>query len=210
MEAFESLTDCEVIEGYLQILLIDRADVADYQNLHFPKLREITGFFVLFRVSNLHTLSHIFPNLAVIRGERLFFNYALVVYEMLELQEIGLPGLVSITRGAVRIEKNPNLCYLNKIDWSLILQDGIEGNFIVDNKDQEDCLNFCPEDVQGRRTCRRHGHEQELCWTEEHCQIGKFIVNKFIRIVPSMQFSLKHVYDISADDEDQDKSKTRI
>ncbi|XP_072050525.1 insulin-like peptide receptor isoform X2 [Amphiura filiformis] len=171
VEQFERLKDCEVIEGNLQILLIDKAVPADYQNLHFPKLREITGHFLLFRVSNLYTLSHIFPNLAVIRGDTLFSNYALVIYEMLELQEIGLLSLVSIPRGGVRIEKNPNLCYLSKIDWSLILQDGVEGNFIKENKDQGDCLNFCPEDVYGERTCRRHGVEQELCWTQDSCQI---------------------------------------
>ena len=172
VENFHKLKDCEVIEGNLQIILIDEAEPSDYENLHFPKLREITGFLVLFRVSNLQTFSHIFPNLAVIRGDTLFHNYALVVYEMLELQEIGLPSLVNITRGGVRIEKNPNLCYLDMVDWSLILHEGVDANFIVDNKDQEDCLNFCPEDSHGSRTCRRHGATQELCWTADHCQKG--------------------------------------
>lgn len=173
VENFKALAGCTVIEGNLQILLIDRAEAWEYDDLSFPLLREITGYLVLFRVHNMRTLAHIFPNLAVIRGDTLFHNYALVVYEMLELQEIGLPSLANITRGAVRIEKNPSLCYMDTIDWSMILHEGVEANFIVDNKDQEDCLNFCPEDKLGRRTCRRHGAAQELCWTNDYCQKGE-------------------------------------
>ncbi|XP_022110931.1 insulin-like peptide receptor isoform X2 [Acanthaster planci] len=172
VDNFKELENCSVIEGDLHILLIEEASPGDYDHLSFPKLREITGFFVLYRVSHLLTLRHLFPNLAVIRGDTLFYNYALVVYEMLEMQEIGLTGLVTILRGAIRLEKNPNLCYMDTIDWSLILREGTDNNFIVDNKDQGGCLNFCPKSG-GRNTCRMPtalGTVRELCWSSEHCQ----------------------------------------
>ncbi|KAK7945212.1 hypothetical protein WMY93_000940 [Mugilogobius chulae] len=72
-------------------------------------------------VYGLESLSDLFPNLTVIRGSNLFFNYALVIFEMIQLREIGLHSLMNITRGAVRIEKNPDLCYLSTLDWSKIL-----------------------------------------------------------------------------------------
>lgn len=171
VEHFAKLENCTVIEGYLQIVLIDHAKTSDYAGLSFPKLREITEYFAMFRVKNLQTLRHIFPNLAVIRGDSLFYNYALIVFEMFELQEIGLPSLQAVMRGWVRIEKNINLCYLSTVDWSLIQVQGMENNFIKGNKDQEECFNFCPED-DGKRHCRKVTATgvAELCWTNQHCQ----------------------------------------
>lgn len=67
------------------ITLIDRYNDTDYDNLTFPDLVEITDFLMLYRVQGLKTLSHLFPNLRVIRGNSLVNNYALVVYEMLSL-----------------------------------------------------------------------------------------------------------------------------
>ena len=61
-----------------------------------------------------------FPNLSVIRGRTLLHNYAFVIYEMLSLQEIGLKSLTNIVRGDIRIEKNPNLCFVDTVDWSRI------------------------------------------------------------------------------------------
>ncbi|XP_041464932.1 insulin-like peptide receptor [Lytechinus variegatus] len=174
-EYFSKLENCTVIEGYLQIVLIDHAKPSDYAGLSFPKLREITEYFVMFRVKNLQTLRHIFPNLAVIRGDSLFFNYALIIFEMFELQEIGLPSLQAVMRGWVRIEKNINLCYLSTVDWSLVQVQGMENNFIKGNKDQEECFNFCPED-DGKRLCRKltaTGDVAELCWTGQDCQKGQ-------------------------------------
>lgn len=50
--------------------------------------REITGYLLLFRVFGLRTLRHLFPNLTVIRGERLISHYALIFYEMTGLTEV--------------------------------------------------------------------------------------------------------------------------
>lgn len=88
VQSFSQLNDCRVIEGFLQIVLMDRTNESDFVNLSFPKLREITGYLLLYRVNGLTTLANLFPNLSVIRGHDLFMNYALVVYEMLHLQVI--------------------------------------------------------------------------------------------------------------------------
>lgn len=75
---------------------------------------------MLYRISGFKSLNQLFPNLAVIRGRTLFKDYALIIYEMLELTEIGLSKLVAIERGNVRIEKNEKMCYVDTINWSKI------------------------------------------------------------------------------------------
>lgn len=69
----------------MQILLIDR-DTKDFMGWEFPELVEVTGFVLLYRVNGLLTLSKLFPNLAVIRGDKLFNDNALVIYEMLNME----------------------------------------------------------------------------------------------------------------------------
>ena len=132
-KTFERLQGCRVVEGYVQILLIDieENDEEYMRNLSFPELREITGYLLLYRTQGLRSLGRLFPNLAVIRGHTLFFNYALVIFEMRHLQEIGLSSLTHIIRGSVRVEKNPLLCYVDTIDWDLIAQAGKGEHFIT-------------------------------------------------------------------------------
>ena len=40
-------------------------------NISFPMLREITDFLVVFKAKRLKSLSGVFPNLSVIRGNQL-------------------------------------------------------------------------------------------------------------------------------------------
>lgn len=68
------LENCSVIEGHLQILLMFKTRPEDF-HLSFPKLIMITDYLLLFRVYGLESLKDLFPNLTVIRGSRLFFNY---------------------------------------------------------------------------------------------------------------------------------------
>uniref|UniRef100_A0A8W8HTB1 Receptor L-domain domain-containing protein n=1 Tax=Magallana gigas TaxID=29159 RepID=A0A8W8HTB1_MAGGI len=96
VNAFAELENCTVIEGNLKILLIEGASHQQYENLYFPDLVEITDFFLLYRVYGLKSLRHIFPNLSIIRGHKLFFNFALVVFELMDLEELGLIGLTTI------------------------------------------------------------------------------------------------------------------
>nr|BAB83668.1 insulin receptor [Paralichthys olivaceus] len=168
----QTLENCTVIEGHLKILLMFRTKPEDFHGLSFPKLRVVTDYLLLFRVYGLESFRDLFPNLTVIRGNNLFFNYALVVFEMLQLREIGLHSLMNITRGAVRIEKNPDLCYLSTLDWSKIL-DSVEDNYIIANKNDRECGDVCPGAALGKTTCQTttiNGHFSERCWTQKHCQ----------------------------------------
>ncbi|KAM9460613.1 insulin receptor b [Clarias gariepinus] len=167
-----SLENCTVIEGHLKILLMFKTEAEDFRDLSFPKLVMITDYLLLFRVYGLESLSKLFPNLTVIRGNNLFFNYALVIFEMLQLKEVGLHSLTNITRGTVRMEKNPDLCYLSTLDWSKIL-DSVEDNYIVANKNERECGDICPGTITAEIKCVQttiNGHFGQRCWNQNHCQ----------------------------------------
>uniref|UniRef100_A0A5F8HDN8 Tyrosine-protein kinase receptor n=1 Tax=Monodelphis domestica TaxID=13616 RepID=A0A5F8HDN8_MONDO len=166
------LENCTVVEGYLQILLIFTATGEDFQGLSFPRLTQVTDYLLLFRVYGLESLRDLFPNLAVIRGNRLFFSYALVIFEMPHLRDVGLPGLGAILRGAVRVEKNQELCHLSTVDWGL-LQPTTDANHIVGNKLGEECADVCPGMLGTEEPCIRttvNGRTDYRCWTSGHCQ----------------------------------------
>uniref|UniRef100_A0A8K9USH9 Tyrosine-protein kinase receptor n=1 Tax=Oncorhynchus mykiss TaxID=8022 RepID=A0A8K9USH9_ONCMY len=173
---FRRLENCTIVEGYLQILLIGdknyNLNQEVFRSLSFPKLTMITDYLLLFRVSGLDSLSTLFPNLTVIRGRNLFYNYALVIFEMTSLKDIGLYSLQNITRGAIRIEKNPELCYLDSIDWSLIM-DAEFNNFIAGNKQSKECGDVCPGIMEDSRRCIKTNFNDNFncrCWTSNHCQ----------------------------------------
>lgn len=84
----EQLNGCRVIEGSLTIVLMDKYKDYYFDNYTFPLLIEITDYLVMFRVNGLTTLSKLFPNLTVIRGNTLFQDYGLVIYELQHLQVI--------------------------------------------------------------------------------------------------------------------------
>lgn len=172
-QQLKRLENCTVIEGYLHILLISKGD--DYRSYRFPKLTVITEYLLLFRVAGLESIGDLFPNLTVIRGWKLFYNYALVIFEMTNLKDIGLRNLRNITRGAIRIEKNADLCYLSTVDWSLIL-DAVSNNYVVGNKSPKECGDVCPGALEGKSTCDRTTINNEYnyrCWTQDHCQKSK-------------------------------------
>uniref|UniRef100_A0A3Q3X684 Tyrosine-protein kinase receptor n=1 Tax=Mola mola TaxID=94237 RepID=A0A3Q3X684_MOLML len=173
---FRRLENCTVVEGYLQILLIgdknnNNINQEVFRSLSFPKLTMITDYLLLFRVSGLDSLSMLFPNLTVIRGRNLFYNYALVIFEMTSLKDIGLYNLRNITRGAIRIEKNPELCYLDSIDWSLIM-DAEFNNYIAGNKQSKECSDVCPGIMENSPQCRKtmFNNYNYRCWNSNHCQ----------------------------------------
>ncbi len=168
-----------MVEGYLQILLIgdknNNLNQENFRTLSFPKLTMVTDYLLLFRVSGLDSLSVLFPNLNVIRGRNLFYNYALVIFEMTSLKDIGLYNLRNITRGAIRIEKNPELCYLDSVDWSLIM-DAEFNNYIAGNKQSKECGDVCPGIMEDSPQCIRTSFNDNYsyrCWTSSDCQKGK-------------------------------------
>jgi hypothetical protein len=75
-----------VVEGFVRVVLIDRANESDYDKVTFPELHEITDYLLVYRVTGLTSLGRLFPNLTVVRGNSLFVDYALVVYEMFDLK----------------------------------------------------------------------------------------------------------------------------
>uniref|UniRef100_A0A182MYU2 Tyrosine-protein kinase receptor n=1 Tax=Anopheles dirus TaxID=7168 RepID=A0A182MYU2_9DIPT len=177
----ERLKNCRVVEGFVQIMLIDKYGNDSFDNYTFPLLTEITGYLLLFRVNGLQTLGQLFPNLTVIRGSELANNYALVVYELMHIKELGLTSLIDIQRGGVRIEKNPNLCHADTIDWKAIAPYG--ENWIKANQDANECTT-CPSNVTissngttrtivcpSREINRLHNEKaSHLCWSTNHCQ----------------------------------------
>ena len=84
------LKDCVVIEGYLQIVLIEKFQEKDFENYTFPKLREITGYLLLYRIDSIKSFNKLFPNLEVIRGNILLTDFSFVIYELQNLQEVSL------------------------------------------------------------------------------------------------------------------------
>lgn len=104
----EELNNCTVVEGHVQIVLIERANETDFEPWSFPELREITQYLLLYRVKGLRGLGQLFPNLVRIGGANLFIDYGLVIHEMPNLQEIGLSSLKEISRGSVIVTKNPS------------------------------------------------------------------------------------------------------
>ncbi len=66
------LENCTTIEGSLVIKLgLINADPDLNETYSYPKLREITDFLMVYKANKLRTLNHLFPNLAVIRGNKL-------------------------------------------------------------------------------------------------------------------------------------------
>ncbi|KFO24877.1 Insulin receptor-related protein [Fukomys damarensis] len=167
------LENCSVVEGHLQILLMFTATGEDFRGLSFPHLTQVTDYLLLFRVYGLESLRELFPNLAVIRGAQPFLGYALVIFEMPHLRDLGLPALGAVLRGAVRVEKNQELCHLSTIDWGL-LQPVPGANYIVGNKLGEECADVCPGTLGlAGEPCARttfSGHTDYRCWTSSHCQ----------------------------------------
>lgn len=171
----KKLENCSIIEGNLQILLMFTTGAEDFRGFSFPRLLMITEYLLLFRVYGLESLRDLFPNLSVIRGTNLFFNYALVIFEMPHLRDIGLHSLGHVLRGSVRIERNQELCHLSTIDWGLLLPDAVDTSYIVGNKLAEECADVCPGILDVEKPCAQtsvNGQLDYRCWTSSYCQKG--------------------------------------
>lgn len=105
----------------MKVSLKDKFDLEEFANTTFPLLTEIAGFLMLYQVPGIKSVGQLFPNLGSIRGGELFKGYAMVLYGNPDLENIGLSHLKSVKNGAVRIEKNEMLCYVNTVDWSMIM-----------------------------------------------------------------------------------------
>uniref|UniRef100_H2YE93 Tyrosine-protein kinase receptor n=1 Tax=Ciona savignyi TaxID=51511 RepID=H2YE93_CIOSA len=137
----------------------------------FPKLKVISGYLLLYRVYNLHSLRRLFPNLVMIGGSQLFYDkYSLVIYENHDLTELGLGNLKYIKKGGARIQNNGQLCYLDTIDWARLGK--IANPVLLDNKD-EGCINHCG----ANKKCAAEnddGFTKTFCWGPNLCQKVSF------------------------------------
>lgn len=98
----------------------------------------------------------LFPNLAVIRGDKLLQDYALVVNNMHHLTEIGLTNLAYIAQGSVKVDKSPKLCYLEEVNWSKILEDGY--GLVYDHDRSPVMCEPCPDKCTSG-----------YCWNADKC-----------------------------------------
>lgn len=53
---FSQLKGCRVVEGFVQINLIDEANESDYANLSFPELVEITEYLLFYRYNCVQSI----------------------------------------------------------------------------------------------------------------------------------------------------------
>eukprot|EP00094_Tigriopus_californicus_P010060 TCALIF_09701-PA protein Name:"Similar to INSR Insulin receptor (Homo sapiens)" AED:0.09 eAED:0.20 QI:0/0.77/0.8/1/1/1/10/426/1712 len=168
---FKDLRGCTVIEGSLVIMSgFETMNLGpdDYlrKNLSFPELREITDYLLVFKAGRVLSFSTLFPNLAVIRGNKLLGNWALIIFQNENLAEIGLLSLTSILHGGVKIIENPSLCYVNTVDWKKIVNvDYLPHINIEENREYLYCPAQCPS------VCPQSEDSKSfLCWTEQDCQ----------------------------------------
>lgn len=82
----ERLRNCSVIIGSLQIVLMDGDH--EFSEYTYPELREITHYLLFYRVKSLTSIGKLFPNLSLIRGQRLFLNYAFLIFDLPQLTEV--------------------------------------------------------------------------------------------------------------------------
>uniref|UniRef100_A0A182J7Y1 receptor protein-tyrosine kinase n=1 Tax=Anopheles atroparvus TaxID=41427 RepID=A0A182J7Y1_ANOAO len=155
------IENCTVINGFLQMVLMDRVPAEAFAQYNLSKLREITGYMLLFRVVNLGTLRNLFPNLTVIRGQQLIGNFALVIYDMGSMFELGLKSLVAIQRGFVYTLHCPLLCHLDTIDWAAMTG---QDNSTKNHNSLETPKAAC----NSAEVCR--GCDQNYCWGSTSCQ----------------------------------------
>jgi len=189
MSSLKRYENCSVVEGSISITSALYSADDSVMNYSMPNLTEVTDFVLLFRADEILSLENIFPKLAVIRGHKLVQFYALAIYQMKNMETVGLPSLTHIMNGGVRIEKNPNLCYVDTIDWKKIVvkpNDKKSHIEIADNQESNKCLDKCPSKCEQScwnvEQCQRvlvpcpfgteYSH-QELCYTDSKGEVGR-------------------------------------
>lgn len=158
IDRLKALEGCRKVHGNVMIFLIDDVNSTEIEAFSFPLLTEITGFLMMYRLTGIKSLAQLFPNLSVIRGDELFKGFALILYELIDLENLGLNNLKVIENGGVRIEKNSQLCFWHTIDWSSIVKADDEV-ISLENKLQS----YCPLCPQGVKNCWNLHQPQVVC-----------------------------------------------
>ena len=161
MSSLEQYKNCSVVEGSISITSAIYPMEEGAANYSLPNLVEVTDFVLLYRADEIRSLQTLFPKLSVIRGHKLVVFYALAIYQMKNLENVGLPSLTHIMNGGVRIEKNPRLCYVDTVAWpEIVVQENDKKSHIeiVDNQESNKCLDSCPSQCP------------DQCWSSALCQ----------------------------------------
>jgi len=129
---FRKLENCTHVVGHIRLAYVDLTVLAG--NYSFESLAtnvtEISDYLMVYRCTGLITLQSIFPRLKIIRGRTLLFDeYGLVVYENRNLREVGLVELLRIQKGSIRIESNPQLCFVETVDWVYLMGNSTQQHF---------------------------------------------------------------------------------
>ncbi|XP_073946421.1 insulin-like peptide receptor [Choristoneura fumiferana] len=163
LDCMQRLNDCVVIVGNLTLTIVRMKRWPEmFDNIKFVNLKEITGFMALYEVPFLDSLGTLFPNLARIRGRDVFNDYALMVFEMPQLIEIGLYSLVKIDRGGVIMWGGTATCYIDTIDWNTITPGS--RHVLSPFGDMTD-LKLC------KKLCRcSNNASYNFCWNNKRCQ----------------------------------------
>jgi hypothetical protein len=99
---FVKLKNCDRVHGYLRI-----SDLNFDENIEPYDIREITGYLLIDSVKKLRNLTQLFPNLALIRGEKLYQNKFSLMVKNADLEH--LTSNLYINKGNVRIKNNTKL-----------------------------------------------------------------------------------------------------
>lgn len=163
-----SIENCEIILGNIRIL-----NAQFDTTISFKNLIEVTDYIIIFQPINLSTLKQLFPKLAIIRGDRLFKNYALTIFFSSTLINLNFNNLIAIQRGSIFISRLIHTCYINTIDWSYIIKDDSSGNknLALITSTNNDChFERCPKSC--KQTIGSADNEAKFrCWSEHDCQI---------------------------------------
>uniref|UniRef100_H3D7Q7 receptor protein-tyrosine kinase n=1 Tax=Tetraodon nigroviridis TaxID=99883 RepID=H3D7Q7_TETNG len=124
---------------------------------YFRTVKEITGFLLIQSwPENLTSLSA-FENLHIIRGRATHnMRTSLVVTRTEHLRWLGLRSLKEVSAGRVMVKNNPQLCFLQPLQWTHLFRSTGQTADIRNNKPVDVCK-------QQRQTCDPECSDQG-CW----------------------------------------------
>ncbi|XP_030072896.1 epidermal growth factor receptor [Microcaecilia unicolor] len=111
----------------------------------FKTVKEITGYLMIQAwPANMSDLSP-FENVEIIRGRTKAFGQYSVVAANIDITALGMRSLKEVNDGDILLKNNPNLCYIESLNWTHLLklqsqQRKFEGNMPTANCTSEEQL----------------------------------------------------------------------
>jgi insulin-like growth factor 1 receptor len=170
----DKVKNCTLVIGHVKILnarfTIDSSNSTTTQAL-FPHLVEITDYLLIFQAQNLNSLEKVFPRLAIIRGHKLFKQYALIVFLTNSLLQINLKSLIRVEKGSILLSRLYHSCYINTIDWSYLLKDQTQVLKPTITLFNSECFSQLCSPNCGLKSQLNTTALGTNCWSEKNCQI---------------------------------------